>query len=43
MKLIIEGEEECGSEGLSEALPKLRDRIKADALMVSDTGTVKAG
>lgn len=43
VKVILEGEEESGSKGISQALPELRDLIKADILLVTDTGTVKSG
>ena len=36
LKFCIEGEEESSSLGLSKALPKLRDKIKADYLIVPD-------
>lgn len=39
LKILIEGEEETGSFGLNEILPKLSERIKADILAVADTGT----
>lgn len=37
---LIEGEEESGSVGLSQILPSLKDKIKADTLLVCDTGTI---
>jgi acetylornithine deacetylase/succinyl-diaminopimelate desuccinylase-like protein len=40
LKIVIEGEEESGSRGITEALPGWRDRLKADVLMVTDTGQV---
>ena len=43
VKIIIEGEEEYGSAGLNEAMADWADRLKADILMVHDTGTVRAG
>lgn len=43
IKVIIEGEEECGSEALHAGLPGWGDRLKADILMVADTGMVAAG
>jgi acetylornithine deacetylase/succinyl-diaminopimelate desuccinylase-like protein len=36
LKFCIEGEEESGSEGLAKALPKLKDRLKTDSLLVID-------
>jgi acetylornithine deacetylase/succinyl-diaminopimelate desuccinylase-like protein len=38
LKFCIEGEEECGSGGLSKALPRLKEKFKADALLVIDFG-----
>ncbi len=35
-KFCIEGEEESASVGLSKSLPKLKNRLKADALLVVD-------
>lgn len=43
LKLIIDGEEECGSRGLSAMLDRWRDRLAADILMVADTTTVPDG
>jgi acetylornithine deacetylase/succinyl-diaminopimelate desuccinylase-like protein len=43
LKLVIEGEEESGSRGLSAMLEPWRDRLAADILMVADTGTVPDG
>lgn len=39
VKILLEGEEECGSKGILEALPKIKDKLKADILLVCDTGT----
>lgn len=36
LKFCIEGEEESGSSGLSQALPKLKEPLKADSLLVID-------
>jgi acetylornithine deacetylase/succinyl-diaminopimelate desuccinylase-like protein len=38
LKLIIEGEEEAGSESLEGFLRDWHDRLKADVILVSDTG-----
>jgi acetylornithine deacetylase/succinyl-diaminopimelate desuccinylase-like protein len=43
VKVLIEGEEETGSRGLSDRLESWRDRLKADVLLVTDTGTVASG
>lgn len=43
VKVLIEGEEECGSKGLSTQLGKWKDRLGADLLMVCDTGSLQAG
>ena len=39
VKILIEGEEECGSPALYANLPQWRDRLRADLLLVCDTGT----
>jgi acetylornithine deacetylase/succinyl-diaminopimelate desuccinylase-like protein len=36
LKFCIEGEEESGSRGLARALPKLKDRMKTDYILVID-------
>lgn len=41
--VILEGEEECGSEGLSAKLTEWSDLLKADVLMVCDTGALAPG
>ncbi|MCO6429739.1 MAG: M20/M25/M40 family metallo-hydrolase [Deltaproteobacteria bacterium] len=38
--LLIEGEEEDGSKGITAALPSMGGQLKADILMVCDTGTI---
>jgi len=43
IKVIIEGEEECGSEALHAGLPGWGERLKSDILMVADTGMVAEG
>ncbi len=43
LKVIIEGEEESGSRGLSAMLDAWRERLAADILMVADTGTIPDG
>lgn len=40
VKILLEGEEECSSPGITAALPTIRKKLKADILMVCDTGTV---
>ena len=40
IKMLIEGEEESGSEGISKKLPDWKDKIAADVLMVCDTGMI---
>ena len=40
IKFLIEGEEECSSIGLAAVLPDLKEKISADVLLVSDTGTI---
>jgi acetylornithine deacetylase/succinyl-diaminopimelate desuccinylase-like protein len=43
IKVIIEGEEECGSEAMHAGLHSWREALKADILMVCDTGMVAHG
>ncbi len=43
VKVMIEGEEEVGSVNLWEFVQKNRDRLKADALVVSDTSMLAKG
>ena len=43
VKLCIEGEEEVGSPGLPAALPKWREDLKADILLVCDTEKTATG
>ena len=43
IKVIIEGEEECGSGGIAAALPSWRDFVRADVLMVTDVGAGPGG
>lgn len=38
MSLFIEGEEECGSEGITAIMPQLQERLASDVLLVCDTG-----
>jgi len=40
IKLLLEGEEESGSKGLSVTLPSLEAKLKSDILLVCDTGTL---
>lgn len=42
IKLCIEGEEECGSTGLSGLLPKKKDKLNADYLAIVDLGIPSA-
>lgn len=41
VKLCIEGEEECGSAGLSHVLPQHKTELKADYLAIVDLGLEK--
>lgn len=43
LKALIEGEEESGCAGITAALPQMGNRIKADALMVSDSAMDRSG
>ncbi|MEZ4754179.1 MAG: M20/M25/M40 family metallo-hydrolase [Bdellovibrionota bacterium] len=43
LKLCIEGEEEIGSPGLPTALPKWKDDLKADLLLICDTNKTDTG
>jgi acetylornithine deacetylase/succinyl-diaminopimelate desuccinylase-like protein len=43
VKVMIEGEEEVGSESLWDFVTSNRDRLKADALVVSDTSMLAPG
>lgn len=38
IKVCIEGEEECGSEGLSELAAKKKEDLQADSLLIVDLG-----
>lgn len=40
VKVVLEGEEESGSRGLSDSLSDYAEMFKADILMVCDTGTI---
>lgn len=42
IKWVIEGEEECGSEGLSRILSQKKEALKADYLAVPDLGILSA-
>lgn len=43
IRFFIEGEEECGSAGISAALAGWKEKLKGDVLMVCDTGMPEEG
>jgi acetylornithine deacetylase/succinyl-diaminopimelate desuccinylase-like protein len=43
LKLVVEGSEEQGTGGLENYVPKHADRLRADAILVCDTGNAAVG
>ena len=43
LKLVVEGSEEQGTGGLEDFVPKNADLLRADAILVCDTGNAAVG
>jgi acetylornithine deacetylase/succinyl-diaminopimelate desuccinylase-like protein len=43
LKIVVEGEEEIGSEHLAQFIGRFRSKLDADAMILTDTGNVDTG
>jgi len=43
LKILIDGDEECGSKGINTILPKLKKFVKSNVMIIPDTNTAQDG